>query len=120
MHRILVVEDEEFLSKVMADKLKKEGFEVFVANNGEEGVALAKEHKPDVMLLDLIMPQKNGFEVLEELRADPSTRDTKVIILSNLGQPDDIEKGKALGAVDYFIKADTPIYEVVKIINKHL
>jgi DNA-binding response OmpR family regulator len=112
---ILLVEDDPFLSSVLRLKLEKELFEVIRAADGEEALNFLTEQgiKPDLILLDLILPKKNGFEVLETIRQDPLLEKLPVIIISNLGQPSDIERGKALGIIDYFVKARLSIGELV-------
>lgn len=120
MKTILIAEDDKFLIKVYETKLKKEKMNVVMAYNGKEAVEKAKEHKPSVILLDLIMPVMNGFEALENLKKDPELKAIPVIILSNLGQENDIKKGKELGAIDFIVKANTPIQEIVNKIQAHL
>ncbi len=112
---ILLVEDDPFLSSVLRLKLEKESFKVIRAADGDEALNFLIEQgiKPDLILLDLILPKKNGFEVLETIRQDPLLEKLPVIIISNLGQPSDIERGKALGVIDYFIKARLSIEELV-------
>ena len=112
---ILLVEDDPFLSSLLQLKLQKENFQVIRAADGEEAINLLtqKDLKPDLMLLDLILPKKNGFEVLETIRQDPQLEKLPVIIVSNLGQPSDIERGKSLGVIDYFIKARLSIDDLV-------
>ncbi|MBL7141864.1 response regulator [Patescibacteria group bacterium] len=118
--KIALIEDDKFLLGAMNDKLLREGFSVFTAVNGEGAMELIKKEKPDLILLDLIMPVKSGFEVLEDLKNDNELKNIPVIILSNLGQESDIEKGKELGAVDYLIKADFKMKEVIEKIKGHL
>jgi DNA-binding response OmpR family regulator len=115
-----LAEDDKFISLAYKDGLARQGFEVIHAPDGAEAVKLAKSEKPDIILLDLIMPEKNGFEALEELKADNETKDIPVIILSNLGQETDIKKGRELGAVDYLIKSNYAITEVVAKLEKYL
>lgn len=112
---ILLVEDDPFLSSVLRMKLEKEAFKVVRAADGEEALNFLTDQgiKPDLVLLDLILPKKNGFEVLESIRHDPLLEKLPVIIISNLGQPSDIERGKALGVIDYFIKARLSVEELV-------
>jgi len=112
--KILVVEDETFLVKIYSVKLKKEGYDVTLAMDGEEAVKLAAETKPDLILLDLILPKLNGFEALEQIRKNPSIKKTPVIVLSNLGQEEDIKRAESLGATDYLIKANFSIQDVVQ------
>lgn len=117
---ILVVEDDRFLSRIYATKLTKEGYEVILAVEADEAMRKVKEKKPDVILLDLVLPKKSGFEFLEEIKKDKILAKIPVIILSNLGQREDIERGKKLGAVDYLVKANFSIQEVVTKIKKQL
>lgn len=118
---ILIIEDDKFLRELIAKKLAKEGFKIFEAVDGEEGIRKVKEEKPNLVLLDLILPGIDGFEVLSRMKEDPTLLAVPVIILSNLGQKDDVERGLKLGAVDYLVKAHfTPgeIVEKVKAVLK--
>ena len=117
---VLLVEDDPFLSSVLRMKLEKESFKVVRAADGDEALNFLTEQgiKPDLILLDLILPKKNGFEVLETIRQDPLLEKLPVIIISNLGQPSDIERGKALGVIDYFIKARLSVEELVNKVKK--
>lgn len=119
--KILIIEDDKFLRELISKKLTKEGFEILEAMDGEEGLRKAKEEKPNLVLLDLILPGIDGFEVLARIKEDTKVSNIPIIILSNLGQRDDIERGMKLGAVDYLIKAHfTPseIIEKVKTVLK--
>lgn len=118
--KIALIEDERFLLGAMRDKLQREGFDVYTATNGEIGLEIIKKEKPNLVLLDLIMPIKSGFDVLEELQKDSELKKIPVIILSNLGQESDIKKGKELGAIDYLIKADFKMKEVIAKVREHL
>lgn len=120
MKTILVAEDDSFYSNIYKFKLNKEGFTVQTATNGDEVLNLAKEHKPDLILLDLIMPIKDGFETLKELKNDPGLKDIKVIVISNLGQDEDITRTKALGAQDYLVKANMSIQEMMDKVKSYL
>jgi CheY-like chemotaxis protein len=104
---ILLAEDDKFFAKVFSLKLEKSGHEVKVAQNGQELIKFAKERKPDLILLDLIMPVMDGFEALSELKKDPELKNIKVIVMSNLEQKEDITKTKDLGAAGYVSKVDT-------------
>ena len=118
---ILIIEDDKFLRELISQKLTKEGFPISEAIDGEEGIKKIKEEKPGLILLDLILPGIDGFEVLSQMKEDPSVSSIPVIILSNLGQKEDVEKGLKLGAVDYLIKAHfTPgeIIEKIKAVLK--
>jgi len=116
MSKILLVEDDIFLSALLKNRLLKEGFEVNLARDGEEALSLLKATKPDLILLDLILPKKSGFEVMEEIRQDPQMQgqELPIIIISNLGQPEDVSRGQELGAIEYFVKAKTSIDELVE------
>ncbi len=114
MKNILIIEDDEFLRGLINKKLLAEGFNVISAVDGEEGIKKAKEQKPDLILLDLVLPNIDGFEVLEKVKADPDVSAVPVIILSNLSQKEDISKGIKLGAVDYIIKAQFTPEEIVE------
>lgn len=117
---ILIIEDEQLYSKVLKNKLQNEGFNVITASDGEEGMTAARAHIPDIILMDLIMPIKDGFQTLQELKGDEKLKDIKVIISSNLGQEEDVKKVMALGAVDYLVKADSQFTDVIKKIKSHL
>lgn len=119
MTKVLIAEDDRFLLKMGQAKLTKSGYDVVCAQNGEEAITKAHEENPDILLLDVIMPIKNGFEALKEIRAHPKLKNKPVIILSNLGQESDLEKGKELGATDYLIKSNVSIEEVLKIVQKY-
>ncbi len=118
--KVLIAEDEETLLDMYTIKLEKEGFEVFGAHDGEEAVKLAKESNPDIILLDIIMPKIDGFSALEEMRKEKSLDKVPIIMLTNLGQKEDIDKGKEFGANDYLVKANTTPAEVVEKINEVL
>ena len=119
--KILIIEDDKFLRELIAQKLVKEGYDIAEAVDGEKGIKAVGEEKPDLVLLDLVLPGIDGFEVLARIKGDSEIAQTPVIILSNLGQKDDIEKGLKMGAVDYLIKAHfTPaeIIEKIRIVLK--
>jgi len=120
MKRILIVEDDRFLRELIAKKLSGENFDIIEAVDGEEGVKKIKEEKPDLVLLDLILPGIDGFEVLTQVKENPSTASIPVIILSNLGQREEVERGLKLGAVDYLIKAHFTPGEIVEKIKNIL
>jgi len=111
--KVLLIEDEKMLSTMYATKFGKEGYDLVQAFDGEEGLAKAKSETPAVILLDIIMPKLDGFAVLKALKSDSTLKSVPVILLTNLGQDEDIKKGKELGAVDYFIKANHTPAEVV-------
>ncbi|MBU1132018.1 response regulator [Patescibacteria group bacterium] len=118
--KILLIEDDQFISRAYKDGLSRAGFEVALAFDGAEGMKKIKENRPDLILLDLVMPVKSGFEVLTEIHLSKTLSRIPVIILSNLGQDSDIEKGKSLGAIDYLVKANFSMKEVVERIKEHL
>lgn len=114
--KILIVEDDRYISKMYQLKLSLEGYDVQVAENGEEGVDKVKEFMPDIMLLDILMPKLDGFEVLKIVKADDTTKNIPVLVMSNLGQEDHVEKGMKLGAIGYVVKSQyTPSKVVEKI-----
>jgi DNA-binding response OmpR family regulator len=119
-NKILLVEDDKFISRAYKDGLERGGFEVTHTVDGEEAMKLARKIKPDIILLDLIIKKKNGFEVLEEIKLDKTLRKTPVVILSNLGQKSDIKKGMNLGAADYLIKTSFTVSEVIEKVKYHL
>src|SRR3990167_5303752 len=110
---ILLVDDDLTLREMYEERLKAEGFNIIQATNGEEALQKAKESKPNVILLDIMMPKVNGFDVLKELKADDDLKDIPVIILTALIQDVDRVQGKKLGAVDYIVKSETMPGEVI-------
>lgn len=112
--RILIVEDDRFLRELIVKKLSNEAYDVVEAVDGEQGLQKTKESKPDLILLDLILPGIDGFEVLSRKKDDPAIAAIPVIVLSNLGQKEDVEKGLGLGAVDYLIKAHFTPGEIIE------
>ena len=120
MTKILFIEDESALQKSFNAVLTREGYNVLSALDGEIGIRLAKSEKPALILLDLILPKINGFEVLLELKKDSETKDIPVIILTNLERMKDIEKALESGASTYLVKADYTLDEVVKKVREAL
>ncbi len=118
--KILLVEDDSFLISMYTTKFELENFEVVAAEDGEKGLGLAAEEKPDIILLDILLPKMNGFEVLKELKNNKETNQIPVILLTNLSQKNEIEQGLALGAQDYLIKAHFMPSEVMDKIKKVL
>lgn len=118
--KILLVEDDNFLVEMYTTKFELEGFQVVSAEDGEKGLAAAKVENPDIILLDILMPKMDGFSTLEELKKDAALKDIPVILLTNLGQKEDIKKGFELGAAGYLIKAHFMPSEVVDKIKKIL
>ncbi len=117
---ILLVEDDGFLASIFAQKLELEGFDVTLASNGEDGLRLAAKELPQLILLDLLMPKMDGFEMLEKVKADPLTAKIPVLILTNLGQKEDIDRCMRLGAVGYVIKAHSLPHETVNRVKEIL
>lgn len=116
MKTILVVEDDKYLRDALVEKLKKEGFEVSEAIDGESGLAITVEKKPDLVVLDIILPLMNGFDYLAAKGKNREIEKIPVIILSNLGQREDVERGMKLGAKDYMVKVHfTPNDLIVKV-----
>ena len=120
MAKILVAEDDKYLASAYRVKLTKAGYDLKIASDGQEALEILKTFIPDVMLLDLIMPVRDGFSVLEEIKKNPSLKNIPIIITSNLSQKEDIDRGIALGASDYIIKSQMPIGVVLAKIQKHL
>ena len=120
MPKILIIEDEATLRKTMAEYLSAEKFEAIEAADGEAGLLLAKKEIPDLILLDIILPKKNGYEVLEELKKDEQTKKIPVILLTNLESPEDIEKAFEKGASTYLVKSDYRLEDIVKKIKETL
>lgn len=113
-----MIEDDGFLRKLYRDQLTRAGFEFVEATNGVEGMNKVVSEKPDLVLLDLMLPRKNGFDVLEDLKSKEETRKIPVLILSNLGHESDVREALALGAEDYLVKTDVRLSEVIdKITN---
>ena len=119
---VLIVEDDIYMVRAYVMKLEKEdGVKVESVSNGEEASEFIKKNKPvDLVILDLMLPKKSGFDVLKEMKENKLWKGVPVVILSNLGQQEDISRGKELGADDYIIKADININEVIKKIKKYL
>ncbi len=106
MPKILLAEDDRLLSKAASAALRRRGFEVVTAADGEEAIEMARREVPDLILLDVIMPKLQGFEVLAQLKADPATGAIPIVMLSNLAQQADVDEALRAGAIDYWIKAD--------------
>lgn len=117
---IIIAEDDKFYANIYKVKLSKEGYDVLVVPNGEELLQAARSHKPDLILLDLIMPVKDGFQTLQELKNDKDLQDINVIVMSNLSQSEDIDKAKQLGAVNYYVKTDISVQEMLDKVTEYL
>jgi len=120
MSKILFVEDEPNLQKAISEVLVQEGYKVFGAADGEEGLAMAKKEEPNLILLDLILPKKDGFEVLKELKADEKLKNIPVIVLTNLEGVGDVEKALELGATTYLVKANYDLEDVLKTVKSQI
>ena len=118
--KVMWVEDDQFLSEMIAKKLRDQGAELEFAGTGEEASDKIKEAKPDVLLLDILLPGKTGYDVLKEMKQDDGMKDTPVILFSNLGQQEDIDKGYELGADKFLVKATVDLDGVVDEINELL
>lgn len=117
---ILIVEDDKYLTKAYAIKIKNAGFDVLLSGNGEEGLIMAKDNKPDLIVLDLLLPRIDGFEFLKRIKADADLKTIPVITISVLGQKTDQEKALALGAEAYFIKTEYKLEEIIDRIKGYL
>lgn len=118
--KIFVIEDDKFLRELMCEELQREGFSVGSAVDGEDGLQKVPQEMPGLILLDLILPGIDGFEVLKKLKENPSVSQIPVVILSNLGQKDNLDKGMSLGAIDYLIKAHFTPREIIAKIKTYL
>lgn len=116
--KVLIVDDDEFLLEMYALKFKEVGFKVEIAETGREAVDKASEFAPDIILLDIVLPEMDGFEVLQEIRHNKKVPNSFIVMLTNLGQKDDTERSIRLGADDYIVKAHfTPSEVVEKVIT---
>ena len=120
MKKILFIEDEQALQKTISDRLLQEGYEVISALDGEIGLNLAEEKKPDLILLDLILPKLQGLEVLKKLKEGKETKDIPVVILTNLEEMEKVDKALELGATTYLVKANYSLEEVVEKIKQQV
>lgn len=120
MKKILIIEDEEVLLGLIRRKLNQEGYQVDIAKDGQEGLEKMKESKPDLILLDIIMPKMGGFEIMEKVSKDEKLKNIPIIIISNSGQPVELERAKKLGVKDWLIKTDFDPQEVVDKVKKQL
>lgn len=103
--KIMWIEDDQFLSGIIAQKLSSHGGTLIHSSNGEDGLAMVKKEKPDVLILDILLPGISGFEVLESIKTDPEVKHIPIVMFSNLGDPEDIKKAKDLGATKFLVKA---------------
>jgi DNA-binding response OmpR family regulator len=118
---ILIVDDDPLISRMYENKLRRDGYEVQTATNGEEALTQVRKHSPSLILLDVMMPKLNGVETLKILKEDEKTAKIPVIILTNLGdKPEDIEKAKAMGASDYLVKSRISLKELSERVKQEL
>ena len=120
MAKILIIEDDNFLQGLEASKLKKEGYEIITASTGEEAMKKITEPSIDLIMLDLVLPKFDGFEILQKIRETEATKKTPVIVFSNLSEDKDIKKAETLGATDFMIKSNFTLDELIEHINKIL
>ena len=118
--KILLIEDDEFIIKPLAIVLKQEGFELSIAGDGEAALEKLKNEQPDLILLDIVLPKMNGFDVLKEIRSDPKTKNIPVVILSNLAREGEVKMGLAEGANDYIIKTNLSLSNLIKKVKTYL
>ena len=118
--KILLVEDEELIIDLLTKKLEREGYQVSIAKDGEEGLSMMKDEKPDLILLDIVMPKMGGFEVMEEMQKDEEFKKIPVIVISNSGQPVELDRAKKLGAKDWLIKTEFDPREVLDKVIKQI
>lgn len=118
MGKILLAEDDPFLASLLKTRLEKESFEVRIVKDGEEALKTLRAENFDLLLLDIILPKKSGFELIEEIRLDPRLQKTSIMIISNLGQPEDVARGQKSGVIEYFIKAKTSIDDLASKIKQ--
>ena len=118
--KILIIEDEDILRNLLEEKLKQKGYDVSVAKDGQEGLSVMPKIMPDLILLDIIMPKVNGFEVMEKMQKSPNLKEIPVIIVSNSGQPVEIDRAKKLGVKDWLIKTQFDPQEVIQKVIKQI
>ncbi len=118
--KILIADHDKFLASALNSKLSADGFDVKVVYDGSEVKGVVVNETPDLLILSLILPKKDGFEVLSDIRSDPDTKDLPIVVSSNLNQPEDDEKAKSLGANDYIVKSGLSLDELMSKIHYHL
>jgi len=118
--KILIIEDEETLQKALSEYLKQEKFDIINAMDGEKGVEMTISEKPDLVILDIILPKKDGFQVLDEVKSNKKTKDIPVILLTNLESMEDIQKAFDKGATTYLVKSEYKLEDIAKKINETL
>ena len=120
MARILIIEDDFLIYKMYSEKLSRDGYEVEIAQNGEEGLKKLKSHPPDLVILDIMMPKKSGLAVIDEMKKDVNLEKIPIIVLSNLSEGPDIERVRERGVQEYLIKSDLDPEDVSKTVKKYL
>ena len=120
MKKILIIEDEEILLSLLQKKLIEEGYDVSIAVNGEQGLEIMRKIIPDLVLLDIVMPKKDGFEVMEEMHNDEALKNIPIVIISNSGQEVELDRAKELGAKDWLVKTEFDPMEVVEKVKKQI
>ena len=118
--KVLIVEDEKEISWIWQEELKNLKHDLKIAEDGEQAIKFAGSFSPEIILLDLVLPKKDGMTVLAELKSDENLKKIPVVVLSNLGGDENIKKALSLGAVDYFVKTQHPIYEVIEKVQKYI
>lgn len=118
--KVLIIEDDKFLAKMLARTLESHNYEIVLAINGKEGLVKVSGGDINLILLDIMLPDIDGFDLLETIKGNKKTKKIPVIIISNLGQPEDIQQGRSLGAKDYLVKSDLSLDEVVDKVRKYL
>ncbi len=118
--KVLLVEDDRFVSSMFKSRLERDGFVVEQAFDGEEGVHKMRTARPDLVILDIILPKMSGFEFLEHVVSDTELASIPIMVVSNLGQETDVEKARSLGAVDYYVKARTSIDDLENVVKHRL
>lgn len=120
MKKILIIEDEIILRNLLEKKFKQEGYDVAVAVDGEDGIDKMRENKPDLIILDIVMPRLDGFGVMEKMQEDEGLKNINIMIVSNSGQPVELDRARRLGARDWLIKTDFDPQEVISKVSKIL
>lgn len=121
MKKVLIIDDSPFMTQMFSLRLHDEGFESLIAGNGADGLKIAKNEHPDIILSDIAMPGMTGWDVLESLKSDDETKDIPVLILTNSkGSPDDIDRAKKLGAAEFLMKIDLKVDDIMAIVKKYV
>ena len=118
--KVLIIEDDKFLAKMLARMLESKNIQVSMATTGQEGFTKTIDVRPDLVLLDIMLPDIDGFEILKKIKANDALKNIPVMVMSNLGQPEDINQAKNLGAVDHLVKSDLGLDEVVDKVSSQL